>query len=443
MSTTQFELHETTYARTEGPHRGLGVTQEHSTTAPNSVPEQDDAVPEGGYGWVVVSACAVIAWWFIGITYSWGIIQARLVSEGVSEASTLSLVGSLTVACIAVLAIVNARIVTSIGARKLGFLGISLLGSGEILGGFATHNVGGLFATVGVLTGIGTSMCFMTVSVLPPQYFRRKRGLANGIVFAAGGLGGAAISLFSDRLLDKVGPAWTLRITGLMTLATGLPAACLIQERAPVKRTTFVDWTLFKSLRFVLLFASGIIATFPLFVPPFFLPLYCQSLGLKSSTGAIAVAVFNFSSALGRILFGLLCDYLGPLNMLVVILFAAGMSMLVLWPLSNSFAPLIAFTIWNGVSSGAFFAIMPTVVGSVFGAQKMPVIMGMVVTGWTGGYMMGGPIAGYMLQAYGGAENGTAAFRPAMFYAGSMSVGAAILVATMRLRMDRRLLKKL
>jgi nitrate/nitrite transporter NarK len=194
-------------------------------------------------------------------------------------------------------------------------------------------------------------MCFMTVSVIPAQYFLRKRGLANGVVFAAGGLGGAAIALVTERLLDVLGPAWALRIIGILTLATGLPAAWLIREHMPAKRTTFVEWRMFRSLKFDLLFLSGDIATFPLYVPPFFLPLYCQSIGLKPSVGAAMVASFNFSSAIGRIGLGLLCDFFGPLNMLSVTLLMTGISMLVLWPFSNSLAPLVVFTIWNGVAT--------------------------------------------------------------------------------------------
>ncbi|KAK4908757.1 hypothetical protein LTR49_022377 [Elasticomyces elasticus] len=275
------------------------------------------------------------------------------------------------------------------------------------------------------------------------QYFLRKRGLANGIVFAAGGLGGAAISLVLERLIDILGPAWALRIVGILTLATGLPAAWLIRERMPAKRTTFVEWRLFTRLKFDLLFLSGIIATFPLFVPPFFLPLYCQSIALEPSVGAAMVAIFNFSGAIGRIGFGLLCDFIGPLNVLFVTLLLTGISRTVLWPFSTSLAPLVVFTIRNGIASGGFFAVMPTVVGSVFGNQKMPIAMGMIVTGWAGGYFMGGPIAGYMLGRYGGVEGGVAAFKPAMYYARSMSLGAAILVAWMRFRMDSAILRKL
>jgi len=69
--------------------------------------------------------------------------------------------------------------------------------------------------------------------------------------------------------------------------------------------------------------------------------------------------------------------------------------------------------------------------------------MGMVVTSWGGGYLMGAPIAGYLLDAYGGAGNGLQAYRPAMFYAGSMALAAAVLVAVMRFRMSKSPLAKL
>jgi hypothetical protein len=40
------------------------------------------------------------------------------------------------------------------------------------------------------------------------------------------------------------------------------------------------------------------------------------------------------------------------------------------------------------MSNGGFFSTMPTVVGNVFGSARVSVAMGMIVTGWAGGYLL-------------------------------------------------------
>lgn len=302
------------------------------------------------------------------------------------------------------------------------------------------------------------SLSFIVVGSVPAQYFSKKRGLANGIVFACGGLGGAVISFLFDGLIKAVGTGWMFRIIGFITLATGFPAAWFITDRVPPNRRTFIEWQLFKDFRFAVLFLAGAVATFPLLVPPFFLPLYSTSLGLSSSTAAALVAGFNLASAVGRIGSGFLSDRLGPLNTLAGSLFLNGLSLLALWPVSTSLGPLIVFVVLNGAAAGGFFALMPTVAGQVFGSARVSVALGMLVTGWSGGYLMvrlrrlhnthrltkfqGAPIAGYILAAYGGQSSGFKAYRPAIYYAGSMALGAAGLVTLVRLRMSPKFLKK-
>ncbi|PVH82230.1 monocarboxylate transporter [Cadophora sp. DSE1049] len=397
----------------------------------------DSLVPDGGYGWVVILACSIITFWFVGTSYSWGVIQAALVEQKLSNPASLSFVGSLTAACISFFALVNARIVRWIGARWTAVVGVLALGMGGVLSGFSTGSVGGLFFTAGVVMG------WMVVSTIPAQYFNKKRGIANGIVYAGGGLGGTVISFAMDGLIHKLGVEWTFRIIGILILTTGLPAAWMIKERAPVKTTNFVEWSLFKNIRFTTLFIAGAIATFPLFVPPFFLPLYSSSLGLSSSAGAGLVAGFNFSSAVGRLVCGFLSDYIGPVNTLFISLILSALSMLVIWPVSNSLGPLILFVIINGAANGGFFSTIPTVVGSVFGSRRVGVAMGMIVTGWAGGYLMGAPIAGYLLAAYGGEHSTLKAYHPAIFYAGSMALGAAILVGAVKVMLNKSPFKKL
>jgi hypothetical protein len=55
----------------------------------------------------------------------------------------------------------------------------------------------------------------------------------------------------------------------------------------------------------------------------------------------------------------------------------------------------------------------------------------------------GAPIAGYLLAAYGGEHSTLDAYHPAIFYAGSMALGAAGLVISVRLAPNRRLIARI
>lgn len=35
----------------------------------------DSTVPDGGYGWVIIAGCAIVAWWNIGVSYTWGVVR--------------------------------------------------------------------------------------------------------------------------------------------------------------------------------------------------------------------------------------------------------------------------------------------------------------------------------------------------------------------------------
>ena len=249
MTSTAVELHEV-------PGSIVAPTSAQRNSSDDDVliasQAADASVPDGGSGWLVIFGCAVLTWWFGGTSYSWGIIQAALVEKGLSSASTLSYIGSIGFACVSFMAIINARIVRLIGAQKTGMLGVVLMSAAEILSSFSVGNVTGLFFTSGLMLGVGFSLCFITVSVTPAQYFSRKRGLANGIVFAGGGLGGAVTSIAVDSLILKIGTPWTYRVLGIATLLTGVPAAWLVKERVPPRPTAFIEWYVLHALRTVI-----------------------------------------------------------------------------------------------------------------------------------------------------------------------------------------------
>lgn len=274
-----------------------------------------EAIPDGAYGWTVVFACSVVTFMINGWSGSWGILQTALFQKFPTQESTVSLsfVGSLSIALCVSLGLAAVRLSQLIGARYSMLLGVLLMSFGILCSSFTVNNLGGLFVAPGIAFGLGSSLTYTMSNNLPVQWFSTKLGTANGLVKLGGGLGATIMAVAVQALIDRVGIPWTFRILGLVTLASGVPAAMLVRERVPPNNAPFVNLSLFKNMPFCCLFLAGAVGTFALFVPPYFLPLFAHSIGLSASTGAGIVAAFNACTAIGRFGAGFACVSSAPL----------------------------------------------------------------------------------------------------------------------------------
>lgn len=404
------------------------------------------AMPDGGYGWTVVFCAAIATFWINSMVSCWGVLQTALLSSSLSNvpSSTLSFVGSLSLGCSVGFGLFMMRLARWCGSRTTVMAGIAFMAIGQFAASFSTHSVAGLFVSIGLVSGIGLCAVYTICNTLPVQYFSSKVGLANGLIKMGGGIGGTVMAVALQALVQRVGIAWTFRIQSFMTLGTGLPAAWFMKDRTVTRNAPFIELIMFRNWAFTAVFLAGAIGTFSLFVPSFYLPLFAQSLGLSSGMGASLVAAFNACNAVGRFVGGPLCDKLGPTNTLFISLAMNAVSMLAIWPVSSTIGPLLTFAVLNGVANGSLFTVLPTVVASIFGPGRAAGAMSMSSTGWTVGYLMGAPIAGYLYQSAGGEDGvqGIAAFRPAIFYAGGVALVACLLSLLARVNLSTRIGKK-
>ncbi len=405
-----------------------------------------DAIPDGGYGWTVVFACSVVTFMMSGWGGTWGVLQTALFQAYPNQTSTtsLSFVGTLSIALAVGLGLASVRVSKYLGARYSMLIGVLLMSFGCLVSSFTVNNLGGLFATAGVSIGLGTSLAYTMCNSLPVQWFSSKLGVANGLVKLGGGIGSTVLAVVCQTLIDKIGIPWTFRTVAFIAFTTGVPAALLVRERMPSNQATSFDLSLFKSVPFCSLFLAGAIGTFALFVPPFFLPLFAQSIGLPASTGAGIVSAFNACTAVGRLGAGFACDRFGSTNTLLLAMTLNAISMLAIWPVSNTLVPLIFFAVLNGVANGAFFVTMPTAIGRLLDPSQAAVGMGMAITGWTGGYLMGSPIAGMLITATGAQKSHSVEpYRAAIFYAGGVALASATFVLVARLKLDTKVIKRI
>jgi len=101
------------------------------------------------------------SFFFGGLTYSWGIVQARLTQAKLASDSQLSFIGSTAITFISLTALINVRLIRWLGTKKACALGCVFLGLGPILNGFSVTSYPGLFVTNGIVLGFGTSLTFM------------------------------------------------------------------------------------------------------------------------------------------------------------------------------------------------------------------------------------------------------------------------------------------
>ncbi|KAJ5666987.1 hypothetical protein N7462_011396 [Penicillium macrosclerotiorum] len=387
---------------------------------------------DGWRGWLVVTAASCSLFVYLGIIYSWGVIETELVKSTAFSLTTLTFVGSLATSFMVSISILVGMSIRRFGYRRTAFVGAILMGLGEFLASWVTGSLAGLFICHSVLFGVGGGLTILPCSTASLRWFRKYRGLATGVVFGGGSLGAAAMSVAANLLVAEVGIQWTFRIFGLLLWAVCVPAACMIQQpKSITEAVPPVQWYRFREREFILLFIGTGLGCFPLFIPSYFIPIYARAVA-SQRVAIIILAMWNVASTIGRVLAGVLSDLvLGPLNSLIMSLLLAGISALVIWPFADSIAVLSVFIVINGLGCGAFFSLVPTTVGSMFGPKNTMGILPILWAGWFFGYFFGSPIAAglYSLSDEG---TGTAAYRPAAYYTGAMSLVGLLFVVAIR-----------
>ncbi|KAM5349159.1 hypothetical protein ACJ41O_008982 [Fusarium nematophilum] len=428
---------------TSSSNNEKGNSTDHSDTdlsTPKAEVEFDN--PKG---WIPVAAAACSLFVYLGVIYSWGIMQVRLVETTSSSLTTLTFVGSLGTSFMISLSILSGIAVRKLGYQKTALIGAVLMGLGEFLASWTTTHVAALFVFHGVIFGIGGGLSIFACSTAPLRWFKKHRGLAMGIVFGGGSLGAAVMSIATNLLVRDVDVAWTFRILGLMLWGVCIPASYYIQQPvASADANLKLQWSRFKDPMFLLVVAGTAVSCFPLFVPPYFIPIFSRSMGYSNEIAIAILAAWNLASTVGRVLGGYTADHLlGPLNSLVVCLLCIGLSSLVVWPLASTAGIFSVFLVFNGVGCGAFFSLVPPVIGATMGPENTLGVLPIVWTTWFCGFFFGTPIASGIYSLAGGGDEGVTRYRPAAYYSGATSVVGLLFILYIRFSLKRQIMTRI
>ena len=186
----------------------------------NNEPVVDDlskhvSAPDGGWGWIVLFGSFVSFFIADGWSYSFGVLFPSVVEYFDESRGTTAMVGTLLYATPMILSPLACALVAAYGCRPVCVCGGILTGVSLATASVA-QSVISLSVIVGLLSGIGLALVYVSSLFIVTIYFDRRRGLATGIAVTGSAVGALAFPPLIEWL-DEIF-AWR----GSMLLAGGI-----------------------------------------------------------------------------------------------------------------------------------------------------------------------------------------------------------------------------
>ncbi|KAL8799604.1 MAG: hypothetical protein Q9200_007499, partial [Gallowayella weberi] len=194
--------------------------------------------------------------------------------------------------------------------RAFIWTGSSISIIGLVAASFAP-DFGTLLATQGVIYGIGILIMYYPVFSMLNEWWVDRRGLALGIFCAATGVSGLFYPFVLEILLNRYGPATTLRVSAVALTVICGPMLPLLKGRYPASRdekTPEMDYSFFKMPLFYVFSLTAVLQGLGFYFPMIYLPSYATSLGLSDGIGALLLVVSSLAQTLGQLAFGYFSD---------------------------------------------------------------------------------------------------------------------------------------
>ena len=376
---------------------------------------------DGGFQAYLVVFCAAICQGVIfGIHNSFGVIFVHLEKihgEDPNSAMKVSLVGTIGFGAIFFLSPVTGILADKLGIRPTAFIGSAIAALGMFASSFFVDHLMPLYFAYG-LFGIGSSLIYTPTIAILVHYFKKRIGLANGLVRAGGCIFTILMPSSLSFLLDKFEMCNTLRLlSGLIatlmifvlsfkpTIKT--PAIASEDSRNFIQKICHVDN--FKNKKYIIWALSVPVALLGYFVPFVHLIKYAEDT-VQDMSGDILLICIAISSSIGRLLCGKICDLpaVSPILLEQVSFAALGVSIMMFSTVgyfgAYMFHALIAFSLAFGFFEGCFITMFGPIgfelCGPVGATQGIAFMLGLSSIPQT----IGAPIAGFIYdrtQSYG------------------------------------------
>ncbi|CAO3566632.1 unnamed protein product [Mortierella alpina] len=212
------------------------------------------------------------------------------------------------------------------------------------------------------------------------------------------------------------------------------PSAPTVPTSSPTEDTaSSLDFALFQSISYTLIFVGTNLFALVYLVPLLLAPSYATSIGLSAAQGATMISISSAVGIVSRIVIGYLSDRYGVLNLTVVCCFISGLACLLLWLQAQSYAILATFMVFYGCFAGSSIMLFPVAATRAVPASRVSSALGFVFFAHTIGYLLGTPLAQFIIQVQHGGYAG------AIVFVGIANLICGVIVLIARIAADSRL----
>lgn len=375
----------------------------------------------------------------LGILYAWSVFSKQL-AETVAKGGfgwtkvQATLPYTVAIACFALMMIPAGRLQDKVGPRVVASVGGVLTGVGLVVASFASQTmVWPAVIGFGLLAGTGFGLGYAAATPAAVKWFPpEKKGLITGLVVAGFGIAPVYIAPLSKHLLATYGIPWSFRFLGVafLVVATGFAQLISNPEKpavstnpAALAKPARPDRTWREMVRtpsFYMLYAQyACAATAGLMIIGHMAKIVAVQSGNTIQTGFVFVALLATFNASGRIIAGIMSDYIGRVVTIALVCIAQAIAMFFF----SSFSTIGGFILGSavvGFSYGACLSLFPATAADYWGTKNMGLNYGILFTAWGVGGVLGPTLAGRIADT-------TGSYAGAYHFAGILVLFAAVL----------------
>ncbi|KAF7301923.1 MFS general substrate transporter [Mycena indigotica] len=330
---------------------------------PRPMPMQDSAplvFPEGGRdAWLTIAGGWMVSFCTFGAIQSFGVYQDYYTRIFLNEhpPSDISWIGSVQIFFLFSIGIFSGKLFDHGYFRQLLVSGSTLyIVSSFLLSLAKPHHFYQNFLAQSCGMGIGMGTIFLPSLSVAAHYFKRRRGIAVGIMLSGSSVGAVIYPVMINHLFSSVGFAWGVRAVSF--LDTGLLlCANLIMKTRLAPRPSEVDMkAILKDVPFWTCLVGEAFTFWGLFIPIFYIQLFSVKHNASKTLQTYCVAILNAAGFFGRTVPMFFSDLWGPFYVIVPVVFISGcLSFAFLGAKSDG--GLVIFAILYGFFSGGFVSL--------------------------------------------------------------------------------------